>query len=319
MPTQSRKLPRLPVFLAALAVAVIPAFGRAADLPKYLPNATEAVVSVNMKQLLEAPLVKDNFDNIKLLSRAFAGDAIKAVEDLGIDPFTDVERVTMALPGGQQPENGVVFVQGKFDADKIKSKAETMAKEHKDVLQKVEKGGYSCWELTPPGTDRKIYIAQIDDKTLAASHTHDFVVDALAKQAGKKAHEMNRELAGLLEKAKFDQSISFVGLPGQLANLGQGGEVFGRLQNVVGGITLTDEVKLEVGLNARNQDEAKIVQQQIKDALNLVKGILQTQVGKKPELKSAVEALEQFKVDQAGNTVTLRGQITKELIEKLKP
>jgi hypothetical protein len=318
MSTSRRNAPIFPL-LAGLLLFAFASVGRAAEVSKFLPNGTEGLLTINVKQFLEAPLIKDKLDTLKLLFQGYGGPVQKALEEIGLDPFADLERVAVAVPNGQQPENSVLLVHGKFDVEKATARAEKLAKEHKDLFAATKEGAYSFWELTPPGKDAKVYLALLDDKLLVASGNRSSIVEALEKKAGKRNLEINRDFAQLLAKANLDATVSFVGMPGQLANAGAGGELFGRLQNVVAGVTLTEEVKIDVILNARNQDEAKVVIQMVKGAINQVKTLLQVQASKNPDFKPAVEVVDGFQVEQTGNAITVRGKIPKELLEKLSP
>jgi hypothetical protein len=312
----SQRNPRALPFLAGLLLFALAPLGRTAEIPKYLPNATEGLLTVNVKQFLEAPLVKDKIGTLKLLFNGYGGPVQKALEEIGVDPFADLERVGVAVPNGQ-PENCLVFVQGKFDVEKIKTRAEKLAKEHKELFAETKEGAYAFWELTPPGKDTKVYLALLDDKVVVASGNRGVVVEALEKKAGKRNLEINQEFARLLAKANLDATVSFVGMPFQLASAGVGGELFGRLQNVMASLAVTDEIKVDLVLNARNQDEAKIVLQMAKGYLNQAKTFLQVQASKNPDVKPAVEAVDGFQVEQTGNTVTIRGRLSKELLEKI--
>ena len=111
-------------------------------MDKYLPDDTEMVVSVNVKQIVESSLFKKNVE-------AKAREALKnqdelqdALHDLGFDPFTDIDRIIAAKPAGGDQDRGLVIVHGKFDLDKFKAKAEKLAKDQPDVLKvhKVRNG-----------------------------------------------------------------------------------------------------------------------------------------------------------------------------------
>ena len=67
---------------------------RAAEVDPYLPDDTEVLVTVNVRQVLDSPLVKKS--TLEKLREALkdidmAEDVLK---DLGFDPFKDLDRVT---------------------------------------------------------------------------------------------------------------------------------------------------------------------------------------------------------------------------------
>src|SRR5262245_23273510 len=82
----------------AAAPAVRPA--GAAEVEKYLPEDAEVVATVNIKQLLESELVKKHaLEMIKDAIKNNTG-AQKQLSDLGLNPLTDFERVTLAGTAG---------------------------------------------------------------------------------------------------------------------------------------------------------------------------------------------------------------------------
>src|SRR6516165_1850557 len=84
----------------ALLALVLPA--RAAEPDKYLPNDTEAIVVLNVKQILDSPLVKKHLaekirDEIKNNA-----EVSKVLEALGFDPLKDLSSITIASSGLNQ-------------------------------------------------------------------------------------------------------------------------------------------------------------------------------------------------------------------------
>ncbi len=115
---------RRSVWLCALSAFAAAAPARAAELDKYLPEDTEMVVSVNVRQVLDSEFYKKNVGDA-------ARDALNGVEqvpeilkDLGFDPFKDLDRVIVAAPGGAEQDRGLLIAHGRFDLDKFRAKAE---------------------------------------------------------------------------------------------------------------------------------------------------------------------------------------------------
>src|SRR5262249_477054 len=131
----------------------------AADTDMYLPNSTDGVVMVNVKQLLQAPLVKNNLETIKALMLA-AGNTQKILDDLAFDPFADVERVVFAV--GQDPSKPLVLVQGKFDPAKFEATAEKAAKDNSEALKVTKAGDYTVYEVKPPEQNETLFVAIVD-------------------------------------------------------------------------------------------------------------------------------------------------------------
>src|SRR5262245_50998705 len=95
----------LPCALAALA---LPA--RAAEVDKYLPNDTQGVLSVNVRQLLDSSLIKKHgLEQIRagLENNQKAQDLLKSLD---FDPLKDIGSITAAGPGGDDPDKGLVIL-----------------------------------------------------------------------------------------------------------------------------------------------------------------------------------------------------------------
>jgi hypothetical protein len=310
MLTLCRRLPEL--LVVTLAALAAPAW--AADTDIYLPNNTEGVVTVNVKQMLEAPLVKNNLDTIKALLLA-SGNAQKMLDDLGFDPFTDVDRVVVAID--PDVSKSATLVHGKFDPAKIGAKAEKAAKENPDVLKIVKAGDYTIYEVKPPEQNETLYVAIVDSGTIFASPSKAAVVDALDKKAGTKQAELKKEMQALLAKIDPKQSISIVTLGGPLMASGQ--PIAAKIQNIVGGVTITDEVQAEIVLNTKDADDATAVESELKESVDQIKALVDLTATQNKELKPLVDAMNTMKLAVEGSAVSLKAQLTKEVINKLMP
>src|SRR5689334_2673276 len=102
-------------FSWVLIVAALVGPVRAAEIDKLLPADTEVVITVNVKQILGSALLKKaGLDQWKgaLKELPQVGDIL---EELGFDPFTDLDRVTIASPGGSEQDRGLIIARGNFD------------------------------------------------------------------------------------------------------------------------------------------------------------------------------------------------------------
>src|SRR5262245_42798589 len=128
-----RTLKYLPAGVITAALVVLPAPARAAEFEKYLPNDTDTVLTVNVRQGIESALGKKYREPAAKLLKD-ATEVREVLNDLGFDPFKDIQRVTMALgesafQAAVQPGQvstgaglGCVIVQGKFDLAKFNAK-----------------------------------------------------------------------------------------------------------------------------------------------------------------------------------------------------
>jgi len=276
-------LPALLVLLAAPAPA--------AEIDKYLLNDTDGVVSLNVRQLVEAPLFKKHYqENLKKL---LAGnkDVQQALTDLGLDPFKNIDRLLAVhgenshrledKPGGAAKSSLFLIIRGKFDAAKFQAKANQIAKDIPDLL-KVEK--------TPAGTIYRLalaepmYLAMPDSTTVVGSFFKDQVQEALEKGQGKRKTELKfKDVQTLIAKADAKQSLWLVAT-GRLAHSFDTTEkvINGKkvpvttkdtlsnagVETIVGGLTASDGISSDITIATKDNDAAKKVASFIQMDLN---------------------------------------------------
>ena len=301
-------------WLLAAALTYPPAPARAADGDRYLPGDTQAVVTLRVKQILESPLLKKDQAKIQAAMQG-AGEVQTVLNDLGFDPLKDLDSVTMGGAGAADPEKGLAVVRGKFDLAKFKARAEQAVRDNPDALKVHQVGGHSVYEAHLPGQPRAMFVGLLDGNTLVAGARKEAVVEAFDVKAGKKQPGLKKDMQDLLAKADAKQSISVAALGSAL-----GGEVpFGdKIVNIRGGIALGDDLQADFAILTKDAGSAKELAQFLKDSLDQGKNILQFMAMTQKELAPLTELVDTLKVSETGSTVNLKGQVTKEALEKLK-
>jgi nucleotide-binding universal stress UspA family protein len=300
-----------------LTLALMAGTSRAADLDQFLPNATEGVVTLNVKQLLAAPLIKANLETVKALMLAVP-DVQQTLTDIDFDPFNDVDRVVVAID--RDPNKSVILVHGKFDTAKIAAKAEKTAKEQSDVLKVIKATGYTYYSVKPPEgkgplPSDTLYVGMVDETTMVSSGSPDAIIEAMDKKAGKKKAELKPELQTLLNKADRQQTISIVTLSAPLAATGQA--IIQKLNAVTGGITVGDDIKLAFDFNAKSDRDAAAVESELKEGLDQVKALVDLTVNQKKDLKPLADVVNTLKIVTQGKVITLSGLVSKEALNQL--
>lgn len=301
----------------AASLLLVP-LARAAEADKFIPADSAVVLSINAKQLLEAPLVKKH-----ALPRA--KEALKSVEEvtrvldeLGFDPFIDLDRLTVAGPGGNASDRGLVILRGRFDLDKFKARGEKAAKEDAEILkiQKVPDG--IIYEVSSPGQNDPLFVALVNKNVLVASPGKDYVVTALKKEAGKeKAGLKDKSFQAVLERMDDKQSISFAGV-GQAfkgADLGPAAELMEKVDALGGGLTLGDDLKVEIVLSTKSADDAKQIKTATNDGINHGVALLGLLASQNKQLGPIVDILKTVKATAKDKTVTLKAQISSDTLD----
>jgi hypothetical protein len=326
----------------AMAAKPLPAETKAetANLERLLPDDAEAVIVINFKQLLNSPLLKKGgaLESLKDLLKK-NDDAQKAIADLGLDPFTDIDAMISAQCG-EGPDKGLIAVTGKFDVAKFDSKADAVAKEKKDAIKihsvASGKDEYKVYEvsdldqlikfpaeLAPFGPDASAVFVGVDKSAIVMSSSKEYVADALAKAAGKKKTELkSKEIQKLLAKVDAKQTLSLVVLAsiltkGPLGEEPQAKDVLDKIENITGGITVNDGIKTQLVLAAKDSEAAKAVNKKVGEGLDEAQQLVGALADLRKELAPLLDVVKGVKVAAKDKAVTIDSDISGELLQTL--
>ncbi|MCS6851632.1 MAG: hypothetical protein NZ700_10750 [Gemmataceae bacterium] len=311
------------VFQTSLVVILaIHGSGRAAEADLYLPADAALVWNINVQQLLGSAVAKEYLLDI-IKSAIQDNQQVRAVlESLGFDPLRDVTSVTIAGPNLEgKSDKGLVIVRGRFNLPKFHARAEEAAKQ--GTLVKVHSTPEGrIYEVTPPDEKQPIYGALLDGGVLVLSPNKSYVSEALERKAGKKAPGISQELRDLLAKADFQQTMSFVALGETLGQVPIGDPektkaAASRIKTLMASMHVTDQVKMELVLAAKNPADAKELSKGASTGIQQLKGFISLFAASQPDLAPLIDVANTFKVSSAGNAVTITGHVNKESIEKL--
>lgn len=313
--------------LLALSLTAAPA--RAVD-PKVLPNDTEVVVTLNLKQILESDIAKANKD---LIEKAIEGarskldesPAKKYLEKAGFDPFKHLHTITVAGPAAKDLDSGVIIVGGKFDVEKFNAAAEDAGKDNADALKVHTIGGRKVFEITPNG-EKTIFASLVDDKTLVAAPTKDGLADGIARVNGNKSSQLKANLKAILSTVSDKQSISVALTSGALNN-GLKEAPIPPNQDATETLKQVDAISLSITLGKNIEIAGAVIAKDVESAKKLaaggnlgmlfVKGMAGQKVKEQPNLQPALDVLNTVRIADAGATVTMRAEISQDNLEKL--
>ncbi len=314
----------------ALAALLLAAPARAATADKLLPNDTEVIISLNFKQILTAPLTKKlPLDKAKEALKE-QGEVQDVLKDLAFDPFTDLDSITIAGPGGNEQDRGLVIVHGKFDVAKFQAKAKEVAKDMPDTLKihEVKGSEVSLYEVNAPlpgqpGGGGPMYVALLGKDTLVASQGKDYVLDAVEKAAGKKKTALkSKDVEALIGRIPADQSI-WLALPGSAlsksplaASNDDAKQIIDAITDASASVAITKDVKAQLSITAKSADDAKMLSSKIKDGLNTALGLALGLTQGQPELEPLLDAVKKIKPTVKDKVVTVEVELAGGDIEK---
>jgi hypothetical protein len=319
---------------AACTMAVLLGTSSAqAQQTKILPNDSEMIVTINLQQILKSEVLKSN----KLLLDLVKAKLTDELDNKGIgkyfkkadfDLFRDLTSVTMSFPGGRNPEEGFILLEGKFDLDKIEAAAVDAAEDAGGGLKVTRIANIKAFEVAPEG-EKTIYIGVLDKKTMIAAATKADFADAVARFKGTKDSSLKTEVKDLLKTVNSKQSINAIATSNILAKLSekapQGNNeqakmavaALNKLEGVSLAITVQKDIDFQVGVNTKDKETAESFATLGTVAIAGLKMSLADKAKNNEDLLPAVDVLKTLRATAKGTNLIIQGQISFETLTTL--
>jgi hypothetical protein len=286
----------------------------AAPPERYFPDATEVVVTINVRQLLQSPLIQKELGRARQ-ELARHKEIQQTLDALGFDPFKDLDTLRLAGAGIADPDRALLVLEGRFDTAKFQSKANEVARAKGEFLKIHDEGGRPIYETNLPRQSKPLFVAVLDSTTLIASFKKSYIIDTLDIEVGKKTSTLRSNLRELLGKADPQQSVNILGMGSALT---QGTFLADKVQYVAGGIKVGDDIRIDFTIATKDATAASELARLLREALDQGKNFLTLIAMNQKELAPLVEIIDMLKVSEHGSDVALEGRITKEFLEELK-
>lgn len=315
------------VFLLALAT-------RAADVDKYLPDDSQYVVSINLRQIIDSQLFKRFAAKPAEEQLKNNRPVMNLLHMLGLNPLTDLAQITIAgpepknlgaIPTSAQAEDLhrdlLVVVHGDFNPMVLEQAARGFAENNPEKL-KIEKNSgtptYAFTEESKPTT----YVALLGKHVVVISGARERVLDAVAKHNGTRQTKVRPELRDLVRQINAKQSVWGAALASdRLKAQLKGGKpqagMFQQIDAISGGLTISSVFELSVDAHMADAEAAKQLANTLGFAVPIAAGVVSNQPQAKdfaPLIRQIARALH-FTSDK--NVVSMRLKIDKELIDKI--
>jgi hypothetical protein len=329
------------VFCLASAAAPAPAVKPVNE--KYLPDDTDAVLVVNVKEVAVSPLYTRHFQ--KKLQDLLQGEAApKWLKDLGAALPRDVDRVTLALgrsnfggPDGRSVSGPTVVVEGRPAVlwDTLKQ----LAKDLPMVVKEQKVGDATVYEVATASGGPGGFVARPDDRTLVLVPRKEQMAEVLDKAAGKKTTRLQSQvLRELLAGMKPDLALQFAAtkdlvIGGSVTvNTVMGKEVREEkyvtladqgFDSVRGSFRAGEDLKGRVTLTTKDEETAKGISQAATAGLDQLQPSLQRAIENEKDtnvqrvLKAIRESVKTVKISSRAREITFEGQAGPEALEGL--
>jgi hypothetical protein len=307
------------VGLAASTLSAAPAAKAGAgkfEVTKWVADGSDAVVVLNVRTLLDAPMVKKG--GLPALKDALKNDenASAALKATGIDPFRDIDAIVISGSGKDAKDvKGYVVVRGTFDPEKVRAAAENFAKKHSDKLKVSKAGGLTLYDVTVK--DGTMVGAFADKNTFVLTNTKE-ATEALVKNGGKKSAKLNNVLAGAVAKFSPKEGLSMALLATEemkkkLEKVPQAAEVAPKLESITASLVVANDANFILTVNTSDAAAAKKATQLLKQAKSLVELFALNNEDLPPV---AGDLLAAIKIATERNSVNVTLRVTQELLDK---
>lgn len=309
--------------LAAVFALTLTAPVRAAEPDKLLPADADTVTYVNVKQLVDSDVIKKYA--LEQIKQALAGqDAKKILDEMGLDPLKDVEKIWVGSSGKDANDmKALIVVHGKFDPDKLFKAAEAATKKDGDKFSMIKDGTTTMFKFQPE-QGNPVYGTVVDDTTVIAGTDKKLIATALAQKKAainadltalvKKMDEKATMFAVSVVKGKFDGVKLPAQLPIDLSGFEKALPLTDTLSIV---IKVTGDIKLEVVFGMKDDDAAADMGDATAKLIDGIKGLVPLLAAAEPKAKPLVDVVKTVKSDVKKKDVTIVGTVTGDNIGKM--
>jgi hypothetical protein len=295
---------------------------QAADLEKIaklLPDDTEMVMAVNIRQILDSAVVKKY--GLEKLKDALdsQGDVKEYLKDMGLDPFKDIDSIIVGSSGNGESEKHLAMVTGRFDPAKLEAKAKEIAKDRSEMIKVDKIGKHTVFEISVPNSPQSMFACAVSKNLILAASSKASLEEGLEKHAGTKTTKLkNKQLQEVVSKMDEKQSLWFVvpasSFPAELLNGNEDAKkIVDNIEVVTAGMTLSDKLVIQAGIITKDAESAKSLQKKLKQWINMAQGFLALNDQTAP----IAEAIGKIKTTANDKTISLEGELSAEVLEQL--
>ncbi|MGF1579802.1 MAG: hypothetical protein ACFCD0_10600 [Gemmataceae bacterium] len=309
-----------------VAVAVVTPFAgsvaSAQQATRYLPKNTGMVFQFDLKRIFDAKVMSNNKNAVDAIKDFLRGKMegneqfVKVQKALEFDLFRDLDRVTLGVSPGKNPENVCIVIEGAFKPARIKK----VAGQFPNFIKATAIGNTPVYEMSNPTNAETLYIGVANKKTLIASKVKADLAAALNRQVPMVPAQTKALLKSINSKACIGMLMTRKYLDEAMNNAPPQAAMAKRYVEQLKGVTvemvLSTDLKFRMGAEATNAQNAKFLRRDLENGLDLMKTLLANQALNNPALQPIVDIVDTLKVGSQGTTLSVRGQVSGEIIEQ---
>jgi hypothetical protein len=288
--------------------------GAGDDADKWLLSKPEAVLTINVKQMLASDVIKANMPAIK--DALDKDEAAKTVlQSIGLDPFKDIDSVLISAAGGSAKDaKALVVIKGRFDTDKI-HKALAKEAEKKDKIELVKEGDQQLYQVKLQ--EQTVWAGFASKSVLVVTQGKESTLDAI-KNGGKKSAEIGKDMKSALGKFTGKESLTFAMVITEELKKAidrappQVGKAASKLETLTASVSVNDAVELNI---TGHTSEAKAAKQ-LSSNLALVKVAAGGFTEDLPPIVGKI--LDEIKISAEKESVIVALKLTKAMIDEVR-
>jgi hypothetical protein len=282
-------------------------------LADYVPEDSEAVLAVQVRQLLETPLGRQHLSSSLRQLIGQVKQRLPWLDLTKINPFDDLDTLLISFaPSSGRP---LLLAHGRIDSSRFPIGPLSFQEKLLDHVR--------VWEYNDPSSKRTTLLAPVGD-TFVVSETRSRVQAAL-KQANdpQPIHVQDARLREMLMKVARRQTLW---LAASIENLGPVSEIdnyllkmllrplFAHAESVYGGITCAEDLQAELHFRTATEEKAAQLETDLKSICEAALGI--AMMGRQNDLLPLLRLLAAGQIHREGQTILLRCRLTSDQLGK---
>jgi len=276
-----------------------------------LPADTQALIHLNFRAMIDSPLAKKmGIEKESEIIKALDFD-VEFLAEIGFDPLKDIDSITIAAPGGDDMEKGLIIVLGKFKADKL------VARANREKVKTHKAGDKTIFEVKEFIPDQQVpmFMMIASNSTILASTQKEYLEKAFANSGSKL---VNKDFSALVEKLDPDLAISMVAVSSAFPSKAipePYKAIIEGIDSIIGGIGVDKDVTLKINVFTKDEDSAKKLKETLDQGMAQALGFLGLMAAQEKELTPVLEFVKSMKTSSKEKMMSLEGKLPGKMIE----
>jgi hypothetical protein len=307
--------------IGALAIVLVAAPARAVDVEALLPKESDAVVSINVRQLLDSDIIKKFALDIIKKGMRENQEAQRAFDALGLDPLKDFNRVTVGIGGEDATDaKAVIVVEGKFDPKKINDTAAEFAQKKGEKIAVDKLDGKTIYKITGDNQPNPIFAAVLDANTIVLATTKEHLSRAFQAAQGNVKSELKKDLAELVKNADPKATLYLAAATkGKLDKVPipdpNVAKVLQDIESLTADLRVEKDVKLELVMAVKDDDVATALNGMVEEGLKQAQQFVPLIALQNPQLKPLGDMVNSIRTKAKGKSVVINAMLPGDAIE----